>query len=102
MNFSPLIFILLATMAGLISCSGPDVRIVEANPELMYEFGARRSGEILILEGETPKKGANRKPSRGDKLRLPNMVELPTRKELKSVDSDSKDTGGVISRPPSE
>ena len=102
MNFKPLIAILFAPMAGLISCAGPDVRIVEANPELMYELGDTRSGEIVIIQDDKPKRGSNHQSGRGAKLRLPNMVGLPTRQELKPKDSSPSNSGGVISRPPSE
>ncbi len=100
MNWNPLKPLLFTPVLGLIACSSSGLRIVEANPDLMYELGGNRSGEIVILEGDKPvqKKGSRYK-SRG--LRLPNMVDLPTNKELDSNNSGKKSSsGGVISRPP--
>ena len=90
---------------GIFACSSPDVRVVEANPELMYELGSRRgSGEVVTLEGEKPKP---RKPGKmatndGGDLRLPNMESLPTNRELEDRKPNSANPGGVISRPPAD
>lgn len=104
MDWKTLTPLLLAPAMSLVACSGTDVRIVEANPELMYELGTNRSGEIVILEGEKPSSQPTRKTNRRTKaggLRLPSMVDLPTKQELDSDNSSSSGSGGgVISRPP--
>lgn len=89
------------------SCSSPQVKIVEANPDLMYDLASgTRSGEVVIRKNNpaepTQQTTATRKSTTIDtsRLRLPNMENLPSDKELSSTPPPSSG-GGVIARPPS-
>lgn len=108
------IFSISTLFAALTSCSSSsDIKIVKANPDLMYQLETKRTGSVVVLDSPSAKPnqtGANpaspKRPTQSSdtpidisRLRLPDMEKLPGDNELNSTQPDKPD-GGVIIRPP--
>lgn len=101
-RLAQLCLLLGLTLMGL-ACSGsvnPDAASTTSAGEAIQGPG---NTEGAVSEGESAENSDSQAPANFDRLRLPNMEDLPSDKELATHKPDEpKGGGGVIARPPSE